>query len=253
LSEIYYNAFEDSPIEEFVVDDENETLSSVDGIIFSKDKTYLKTCPVGKSGAYTIPNTVTTIDDFAFRRCYKLTSIEIPDSVTTIKGHAFGQCSGLTSIVIPDSVTSIGKSAFYSCSGLTSIVLSNSLTSIDEEAFDGCSSLTSIVIPDSVTSIGRYAFYSCYNLTSVTIGIGLTSVNEYAFYGCTNLEVITINMQAAPTYCFGTGSSTAGYNKRTTGTNRLYVPANATGYESGDWVNYLCNSNYGGFTLSKTL
>ena len=47
----------------------------------------------------------------------------IPNSVTSIGNYAFSGCSGLTSISVPNSVTSIGNSAFYNCIGLTSIIV----------------------------------------------------------------------------------------------------------------------------------
>ena len=68
-----------------------------------------------------IPNTVTKINDAAFRYCSSLTSIIIPDSVTSIGEFAFRHCSSLTSITIPDSVTSIGDWAFGGCNRLTEI------------------------------------------------------------------------------------------------------------------------------------
>ena len=69
---------------------------------------------------FTIPNSVTSIGDYAFYCCTGLTSVTIPDSVTSIGDYAFYGCTGLTSVTIPDSVTSIGYWAFYGCSGLTS-------------------------------------------------------------------------------------------------------------------------------------
>ena len=69
----------------------------------------------------TIPNSVTTIDDYAFYNCDGLTSIVIPNSVTEIGFAAFESCSGLTSVVIPNSVTSIGDGAFSNCWGLTDV------------------------------------------------------------------------------------------------------------------------------------
>ena len=73
-----------------------------------------------------------------------ITSITIPNSVTSIGNYAFYKCTSLTSITIPNSVTSIGNCAFYGCSRLTSITIPNSVTSIGSNAFAGCSSLTSI-------------------------------------------------------------------------------------------------------------
>ena len=69
----------------------------------------------------TIPNSVTTIDDYAFYGCDSLTSIVIPNSVTEIGYGAFYDCIDLTSIVIPNSVTSIGDNAFCNCWRLTDV------------------------------------------------------------------------------------------------------------------------------------
>ncbi len=140
----------------------------------------------------TIGNGVTSIGKYAFYGCSGLTNITIPDSVTSIGSSAFYGCSGLTNITIPDSVTSIGSSAFYGCSGLTNITIPDSVTSIGSSAFYGCSGLTNITIPDSVTSIGSSAFYGCSGLTSVTIGNGVTSIEECAFEDCTGVTSVTI-------------------------------------------------------------
>ncbi|MBR4305516.1 MAG: leucine-rich repeat protein, partial [Ruminiclostridium sp.] len=101
---------------------------------------------------------VTSIGNYAFADCGKLTSINIPDGVTSIANKAFYWCESLTSITIPDSVTSIGFYAFEGCSSLTSVTIGDSVTSIGDGAFSYCESLTSITIPDSVTSIGDGAF-----------------------------------------------------------------------------------------------
>ena len=75
----------------------------------------------------------------------EITNLIIPNSVTSIGDYAFYDCSGLTSITIPNSVTSIGVAAFSGCSGLTSITIPNSVTSIGRYAFADCSGLTSLV------------------------------------------------------------------------------------------------------------
>ena len=91
----------------------------------------------------------------------------LPNSITSIGDYAFYNCRGLTSIEIPEGVASIGIGAFYNCSSLTSIIIGNGVTSIGSSAFYNCSSLTSIEIPNSVASIGKYAFLGCISLISV--------------------------------------------------------------------------------------
>ena len=116
---------------------------------------------------YTIPDRVTTIGNYAFYECDKLTSITIPDSVTMIGDRAFNGCKNLTSVTIPDNVTTIGIGAFYGCDRLTSITIPDNVTMIGDLAFCFCEYLTSVTIGDSVTTIGDSAFSSCHYLTKV--------------------------------------------------------------------------------------
>jgi len=139
-----------------------------------------------------IPNSVTSIGNYAFSGCSGMTSIDIPNSVTSISDWAFASCSGLISIDIPNSVTSIGGCAFYGCSGMTSVTIPNSVTSIADWAFFYCSSLTSIDIPSSVTSIGVWTFAYCSGLTRVTIPNSVTSIADWAFRECSSLTSIDI-------------------------------------------------------------
>ena len=72
----------------------NPNYSSVNGVLFDKNKTKLIQYPAGKTDtAYTVPSSVTRIEDDAFSNCNSLTSITIPDSVTSIGEEAFGWCS----------------------------------------------------------------------------------------------------------------------------------------------------------------
>ncbi|GHU54058.1 hypothetical protein FACS1894132_08070 [Clostridia bacterium] len=149
-----------------IVDENNEYYCDINGVLLNKNATRLIQYPIGNQQTeYIIPNSVTSIGNYAFENCASLTSITIPNSVTSIGNGAFANCTSLTSIVIPNSVTSIVNYAFYNCTSLTSIVIPDSVTSIGGYAFENCTSLTSIVIPNSVTSIGYSAFYYCENLT----------------------------------------------------------------------------------------
>ena len=157
----------------------------------------------------------------------------IPNSVTSIGDYAFGGCSGLTSVTIPNSVTSIGDDAFGSCDKLTSVTIPDSVISIGEAVFQGCSGLTSIDIPDSVTSIGSMAFQYCRSLTSVTIGNSVTSIGGNAFWMCYNITSIVSNAVIAPTI---TSYTFCEINKNG---GTLTVPSGSSGYDV--WMQ---NTNY---------
>ena len=123
------------------------------------------------------------------RTVLSLVKITIPDSVTSIGDYAFLGCECLAEVSLPNSVTSIGKAAFSYCLSLAEITIPDSITIIEEETFSQCG-LTEIIIPDSVTTIGEYAFYYCYDLTKATIPSSVESIGYYAFEGCDYLTEI---------------------------------------------------------------
>ena len=127
----------------------------------------------------TIPNSVTSIGDYAFRGCNGLTSMTIPNSVTSIGGYAFFGCSGLTSVTIPNSVTSIGYYAFYNCNGLTSVTIPNSVTSIDWFAFWLCKSLISVTVDIQEPLAITYSIFDLGNQATPTLYVPKGSKAAY--------------------------------------------------------------------------
>ena len=156
----------------------NPNYSSIDGVLFNKDKTTLVAYPGGKQGAYTIPN-----------------------SVTSIGGGAFDNCSSLTSVTIPNSVTNIGERAFYDCSKLTSITIPNGVTSIGVYAFGGCESLKTVVLGSSVKVLEAAAFAYCSALETITCySMRPPTVNQNALYGLDYSTIVYVPADYLNTY-----------------------------------------------------
>ena len=126
----------------------------------------------------------------------EIKDLEIPNSLTTIDEYAFCGCSGLTSVLIPNSVTSISYETFQGCSGLTSVTIPNSVTSIGGSAFEGCSGLTSVTIPNSVTSIGRDAFRYCSGITDVYCLAEIVPDTGFGVFDGTPIEKSTLYVPA---------------------------------------------------------
>jgi hypothetical protein len=207
------------------VDALNSTFGSADGVLFNKNLDRLIKYPEGRSGAYGIPDIVTSISSFAFADSASLTRAIIPNSVTNIGGAAFAGCTSLTGVMIPDSVTGIGSSVFAGCSNLNTIevdannpaysslegalfdknqtalirypegkggiyTVPGGVTSIERYAFSGCSILTRVTIPESVSSVNHHAFFGCTSVTNITIPGSVTNIGYSAFLGCANLAGI---------------------------------------------------------------
>ena len=204
----------------------NKHYSSVDGVLFSKDKKTLVRFPPGKAAAYyEIPSGVTTIWDSAFLGCEALAQVVIPSSVTSIEDWAFTWCEKLadkdgfiivngilfdytrdvSSVVIPAGVTKVYGSAFYLCKNLTRIdVASGSKNYVSADGVLFSKDKKTLVcfpqgkaadyyeIPEGVSAIGAWAFIGIETLRQVTIPVSVTSIGDHAFAGCKSLTRITI-------------------------------------------------------------
>ncbi|GIT38148.1 MAG: hypothetical protein Ct9H300mP7_0690 [Verrucomicrobiota bacterium] len=171
------------------------------------DTVTIKDCKETASGALAIPSIyegkpVTSIGDWAFYECTKLTRVTIPDSVTGIGYAAFSKCGSLKSIDVGEGNTeySSGDGVLFDKNKTVLIhfpagkgghyTIPDGVTSIGDHAFIQCARLTSVTIPDSVTSIGALAFRDCYGLKSVRIPDSITKIKMGAFSSCSNLTSI---------------------------------------------------------------
>jgi hypothetical protein len=215
-------------LKEFIVSENDTKFTTVEGVLFNKDKSEIIAYPNAKSSTYIIPNNVDSIGEDAFAYCSNLTSVAIPTSVKEIGANAFVYCTNLTSVTIPNGLKKLGSEAFACCTGLTSIVIPASVIDMeDDNPFCGCTSLKKIVvsddnpnykavdgvlfskdgtqiiaypdaksseyiIPDGVEIIAYAAFAGCKTLTSVTIPNSVKTISELSF--CYSPSLSSVNM-----------------------------------------------------------
>ena len=194
LTNIRYWEFEYCDnLETIIVDGNNTSYSSEDGILYNKEKTELIICPKNKkSKMFIIPKTVINIDSQAFYNCSLLEAIIIPEGVTSIGDSAFRGCSLLKKIDIPKGVTEIKSYTFYECYALEEVIIPEGVTNIEGCAFESCRALKEIDVPKGVTEIKSYTFCDCSALEAVNIPEGVTNIDNLAFEECSSLEKIVI-------------------------------------------------------------
>ena len=122
------------------------TFTSVDGVLFSADRSTLVYCPNGRSGTYAVPDGVTTIGATAFAHCVLLEDVSLPAGVTRIGASAFQDCNHLKAFTLPQGVEEIGDYAFGMCQKLTEILIPQSVTELGVRAFAGCMGLSKVFL-----------------------------------------------------------------------------------------------------------
>ena len=171
------------------VDEANATYSSVDGVLFNKDKTELIWCPDGKTGQYRLPDEVTDIYQSAFYGCNGLTSIEIGSGVTNLEWGMFYGCENLLEISVDE--------ANINYSSLGGVLFDKDKTTL---FYCPKGKTGSYQIPDGVTDMGMGAFYGCDGLKRVEIPSGVTNIEYNAILDCKDLTIICEKGSSAHRY-----------------------------------------------------
>lgn len=165
-----------SSLSSFNVDPFNEFFCDIDGVLFTKDEATLVCYPGGGKAQYTIPDSVSSIESYAFYSCATIEKVTVSSNVDSIGSRAFSYCPKLTKIYVDSD------NEFY-CD-LSGVLFSKDKKTLFVYPSGAGSSYT---VPSGTKTVEEFAFYSCENLTSITVCEGVTTLRSFAFDSCTNL------------------------------------------------------------------
>ena len=190
-------------LENINTDEANKWYTTVDGVLYDKDKTELINYPAGKKdSSYVIPEGIRTIREKAFYGCLNLCELTIPDSVTEIESGAF-ECSSLISdeygtikyvdgwvvgsghtanVVLKDGTRGIAFEAFSCDEIIEKVTMPDTVKYINGCAFENCTNLSEVLLSSSLENIERGAFLNCSNLADIVIPDSVISITSDAFY-----------------------------------------------------------------------
>jgi len=179
----------------------------------------------------TLPKTLTTIGDAAFKGCINLKEVNFAESsLRSLGATAFDGCTALTSIELPKSLRTIGKGCFANCTSLTYAKLSDGMSEIPSAMFNKCSSLAEVVFPEKVKIIEDNAFYQCSSLTVLELPHTVHTIGDYAFYKCSGVKSVDLYtaMTKVSIYAFDvcTSLETVNYYGTEEEFNKIFVDRN---------------------------
>lgn len=208
--------------ESYVVDPNNATYCSVDGVVFSKDMKQIAAFPTMKQGSYKIPDGVVDTVNWSFGM---ITTLEIPASYTGVlprtstlkkvyvdennptysvagsvvmnkEGTKVIQAmagSGAKNLYIKKGIEMVDYEAFANCDNIENVYLPETLTYVECRALINDKNLKSVYLPDSVNYVGDWTFSHCPMLETVRLPKNIEWIENGMFSGCSNLERVVVS------------------------------------------------------------
>ena len=182
-------------LQSVTVASDNTYLLAENGVIFNKDKTVLLWYPCGKQDAsYTVPVSVTKLEEDSFTKVAALTSVTLPDGLKRIEDYVFYQCPNLTTLVLPSSLEFVGDTSIIGLK-VSSMVIPEDITELRSYFLSYCPELTSVELPSTLTEIWKYSFSNDPKLKTVTCKAATPPKTWYVFRG-TPIDSATLRVPA---------------------------------------------------------
>ena len=211
-------------LQNIYVDTLNQYYTSLDGVLYNKEKTKLISFPPAITGRYIIPTDTRIIGTCAFENC-KINEIVIPNTVAILEEASFSVCVNLTKIHIPASVACIRGGVFRGCKNLRdfsidtlnsnykivdnvlysinmdtlhshhlasdSVCVVNGVKIIGVDAFAATANLKVVVLPEGVEEL-QYGAFQSSNIRTIYLPQTLKSIGESAFWETRLLKKVNI-------------------------------------------------------------
>ncbi|MBE5741206.1 MAG: hypothetical protein E7351_01570 [Clostridiales bacterium] len=176
-----------------------------------------------------LPESCSSIEQYAFSGCNKLVSVHLPTTLKEIKSYTFTSCSKLESIDL-SNVETIRGWAFRYCSGLKTLTLEDNITTLEHSAFDYCTGVEVLnynipTLPDYPSVTQNAIGHNFGSANGLTMNF-LEKVKRLPRYFCGSVEqVLEINLGENIEYIdynafFSTETQVVNYNCRNAVLNR---------------------------------
>lgn len=176
----FYNC---SALESINIAEGNENYSSINGVLFNKEKTELLLYPSGsKESTFNVPDGIERLESSIFYRNFNLKVINLPASVSRIEDNVFTGCFALTDINVDND-----NQMYSSKDG---VLFNKNRSTLMRYPIN--KSLSEYVLPDEVSNLPARCFSNSKNLTNVVLPKGLISIGAESFVNCSGLKSITI-------------------------------------------------------------
>lgn len=229
---------------------DNKYYTSIDGIIYSRDKQTLVLASSGRDGVVNIPEGTKTIANGAFMKS-NVCEVNCPDSLEYINDNAFYACTFLEKVNFGKGLKRIGDSfrnasgVFAYCYVLNDVVIPSSVEEIGNFAFFHCDELSNVTFNEGIRGIGLSSFSFCPKLTDVVLPASLIDAGLESFQGVLNVTVKdgcrVFNLPSAVMMLPGFNSQEDAMNKESLivdinieGKGHVYLPK----YTSSDKITY---------------
>ena len=163
-------------------------------------------------------NFVTNLYNNLFDGCTGITSISLPETLQSINGYAFRNCSKLSEIVVPEGVTTVGEHCFENCISLTSVSLPTTLKVLENHLFNNCNKLESFVFQPTMDTVEEHCFDQCLSLKNLRFDDGTSTITfstVVSMFGDSPLENMYVGRNIDYTLIEGKENEAPFYNRST--------------------------------------